>query len=344
MLTSMFLVGTVFCLIGSSADAVALQISEHFFNEGDVSYGNDNGILLEVNTSRKITNAQCAAKCLDDLSCNAIELCSTPTGQTCRLSRGWKNTGNTLSHSTCRRLQMVDECEGEGYVDRRNRICTYDECQTCDCVSQFMGETGVYGIVIGGDLKKMYCSFEESYTWTVIQRRHDGSENFYRNWTDYEFGFGSPASEVWLGKLSFQGNKYIHRLTANGHNVLRIELEDHDGNKRYAEYSSFTVADVTDNYRIQVSGYTGDAGNTLERNCYYCNNGQPFTTYDRDNDNYKGNCAVWAKGGWWHNGCQNSCLNGQYGDSRYGQGVNWEDWKNLKYSFKSSLMKVRRSL
>lgn len=42
-----------------------------------------------------------------------------------------------------------------------------DECQTCDCVSQFMGETGVYGIVIGGDLKKMYCSFEESYTWTV---------------------------------------------------------------------------------------------------------------------------------------------------------------------------------
>lgn len=108
MLTSMFLVGTVFCLIGSSADAVVLQISEHFFNEGDVSYGNDNGILLEVNTSRKITNAQCAAKCLDDLSCNAIELCSTPTGQTCRLSRGWKNTGNTLSHSTCRRLQMVN--------------------------------------------------------------------------------------------------------------------------------------------------------------------------------------------------------------------------------------------
>lgn len=85
-------------------------------------------------------------------------------------------------------------------------------------------------------------------------------------------------------------------------------------------------------------------GNTLEKTCYYCNNGQPFTTYDRDNDNYKGNCAVWAKGGWWHNGCQNSCLNGLYRDSGYAQGVNWEDWKNLKYSFKSSLMKVRRSL
>ena len=61
-------------------------------------------------------------------------------------------------------------------------------------------------------------------------------------------------------QLVIKGNKYIHRLTADGHTVLRIELEDHDGNKRYAEYSSFTVADVTDNYRIQVSGYTGDAG------------------------------------------------------------------------------------
>lgn len=42
-----------------------------------------------------------------------------------------------------------------------------DECQTCDCVSQFMGKTGVYGIVIGGDPKNIYCSFEGRYTWTV---------------------------------------------------------------------------------------------------------------------------------------------------------------------------------
>lgn len=30
-----------------------------------------------------------------------------------------------------------------------------------------MGEIGVYGIVIGGDFKKMYCFFEESYIWMV---------------------------------------------------------------------------------------------------------------------------------------------------------------------------------
>ncbi len=37
----------------------------------------------------------------------------------------------------------------------------------------------------------------------MIQRRIDGSVNFYRNWTEYEEGFGDPRAEFWFGELLF---------------------------------------------------------------------------------------------------------------------------------------------
>lgn len=105
MLTSLylFIAGFVLCLIGAFGYVDALQSSGLFNDEGDISYENNNGTLSEFTMS----SFRCAAKCLQDMTCNAIELCSTPTGQTCRLSRGWKNTGGTLSQSTCRRFQIV---------------------------------------------------------------------------------------------------------------------------------------------------------------------------------------------------------------------------------------------
>ncbi|KAH3768291.1 hypothetical protein DPMN_169503 [Dreissena polymorpha] len=34
--------------------------------------------------------------------------------------------------------------------------------------------------------------------WTIFQRRFNGSVDFYRNFSDYEHGFGHVAGEYWL--------------------------------------------------------------------------------------------------------------------------------------------------
>lgn len=103
MLSSLFFFGTVLCSLKASNYAVASQASEFFHYEGEIAYENNYGTISEISMS----SIRCAAKCLEDLSCNAIELCSTPSGQTCRLSKGWKNTGCTLSQSRCKRFQIV---------------------------------------------------------------------------------------------------------------------------------------------------------------------------------------------------------------------------------------------
>ena len=87
--------------------------------------------------------------------------------------------------------------------------------------------------------------------WTVFQRRIDGSVDFYLDWKNYTEGFGNLSGEFWLGLDK------IYRLSKNGQNVLRIDLEDFENDKRYANYSTFTVANEPGKYRLNVAGYSG---------------------------------------------------------------------------------------
>ena len=93
--------------------------------------------------------------------------------------------------------------------------------------------------------------------WTVFQKRLDGSVDFFRNWESYKNGFGDLNGEFWLG------NDKLHRLTFSDDVMLRVDMEDFDGNITYAEYTTFQVADETDKYRIVIGGYSGIAGDSL---------------------------------------------------------------------------------
>lgn len=56
------------------------------------------------------------------------------------------------------------------------------------------------------------------------------------------------------------GNRNIHELTDDGYTYLRIEMMDDDGVWKHAEYSTFYVDSGSSEYRLNVSGYSGNAG------------------------------------------------------------------------------------
>ncbi|XP_028391586.1 ficolin-2-like isoform X2 [Dendronephthya gigantea] len=243
-----------------------------------------------------------------------------------------------------------------------NALCvsnTYN--YTCTCKPGYNGPGTNCTVITGkscADLYKLGVRQDDVYTinpdgfgsfqvrcdmstdrggWTVFQRRQDGSQDFYRGWSDYKAGFGNLNGEFWLGLDK------IHRLTKSGQNVLRVDLMDFNRAERHAKYRNFGVADESDKYRLTIGNYSGDAGDSLA-----FHNQMQFTTKDSDNDaRWSGNCARVYKGAWWYNYCLYSSLNGLYLDagSFYPDGIIWYHWKNsYRYSLRRSEMKIRPNL
>ncbi|TTH23534.1 Tripartite motif-containing protein 2 [Bagarius yarrelli] len=104
-------------------------------------------------------------------------------------------------------------------------------------------------------------------------------------------------TEFWLG------NEKIHLLSVQSTipYVLRIEMLDWAGVKKYADYAMFKLGPEVDQYRLTYAYYFGgDAGDAFDGFAFgddasdkplTSHNGLQFSTPDRDNDRYSGNCA-----------------------------------------------------
>ena len=140
---------------------------------------------------------------------------------------------------------------------------------------------------------QVYCDQEtDGGGQTVIQRRRDGRENFFRGWLDYRNGFGSLQNEFWLG------NENIFTLCLQGlyprGNEMRIDMKNNKNIKQHTKYKKFQIGNEDTRCSLYVNDHTGTATNEL-----MALNTNEFSTFDNDNDhNPIGNCAYMYDSGW----------------------------------------------
>ncbi|XP_077978080.1 fibrinogen-like protein 1 [Glandiceps talaboti] len=226
--------------------------------------------------------------------------------------------------------QLTTECEVKGpYKD-----CGAKWISTGGNITQGIHQIQPTGIRSPFDV---YCEVSNSSVWTVIQRRLDGSVDFYKTWEDYKTGFGNIDGEYWLG------NDNIYALTNQATYKLRIDLEDWDGTTSYAEYDQFWIEDEANDYTLHVGEYSGTAGDAMNIGPWNerVNNGQPFSTRDRNNDG--NSCADSYSSGWWFNACYLCNLNGLYRAEGEILGVSWYNTKSGYNTRKKATMKVMKT-
>jgi len=194
---------------------------------------------------------------------------------------------------------------------------------------------GVYRInPDGGTVFDVRCDMTtDGGGWTVLQRRFNGSVDFYRGWTEYVNGFGVPSGEHWIGL------ERIRRMTV-APKTVRFDLGSYTGENAYAVYSNFSVGAAASNYQLSILSYIGGPAD----DSFATHSGKAFSTKDRDNDSATGHCAQNYLGAWWYGACHQVNINGQYLNgvhASYADGMNWLKWKGYYESLTYTDMKIR---
>ncbi|XP_061191051.1 fibrinogen-like protein 1 [Saccostrea echinata] len=211
-----------------------------------------------------------------------------------------------------------------------------------DCKDHYLqGQTrsGLYKISPFHIEVSVYCDMEtEGGGWTAIQKRMSGSVSFDRTWAEYKNGFGNPNDSYWIG------NDVIHQLTRGKNSSLYVSITLQNGTTLYELYHQFSVSDESDNYRLSLgepaTGTLGDSMIDTGHPSYHDLSGMYFTTRDRANDRWSGNCAALYGGGWWFSFCHHAFLNGPWFPANWGNP--WYPTVENGSTIRETMMLIRR--
>lgn len=162
--------------------------------------------------------------------------------------------------------------------------------------------------------------------WTLIALNDQTTtfDVFDRTWDEYAEGFGDLVAQ----QRGWFGNHRLAVLTTGG---LDLDVRHNHG---VNVYTAFSVADEAGLFALSVTqtGASNDGGH-LESG----HSGQPFSTWDSDNDNHTANCAETFSAGWWYRDCFSvSIASGEDGGGVYWRppppqdgAPLWLDWVEL---------------
>ena len=251
-----------------------------------------------------------------------------------------KNSPSLTSNMTSNQLNNFIsksnslESEIRNLKNKKSSICscnsknneTTNRFRSClDLLNNGFNKSGKYDIKPYLNITRtVYCDQDtEGGGWTVFLRNSHGLVTFNKRWAEYKNGFGNVEYDFWLG------NEFLYNVTKlyNSHISKTVELyvivAATDDLSSYAMYKNFAVLSEATSYKLQVSHhFKGTMGDALESH-----NNMKFSTKDRDNDQFAGDCADANGGyGWWYDKCYDTLLTGMKYDavhSRYKPAPQW---------------------
>ncbi|XP_038061080.1 microfibril-associated glycoprotein 4-like [Patiria miniata] len=305
-----------------------------------VFYAAENRALQGFQLERKTVRSRviCGRECSMDERCKSFNF--NDCSKLCELNLATRREHPEDFNATQGSVYFDADEDTPLYSLTDSSLNRYRSCKMLfDAGYRSSGIHTIYPEGFGNGSLCVFCDMEtDGGGWIVFQRRQDGSVDFYRNWAEYQSGFGHLSGEFWLG------NDNLVTLTSDdsrGTWELRVDLEDWENNTAWAKYSDFKISPGEYNLNIGQYDASSTAGDSLARS-----NGLPFSTNDHDNDVWgTHNCAQLRHGAWWFGGCAVSDLNGEYYPDEHAtgneKGVFWRDWIGHSYSLKTSQMKLR---